>query len=888
MRLTWSRLRAHLPELVGLVVLAVFGAWPALSDGPPTVGDGLNHFYRLAALDGAVQHGVLYPRWLPDMAYGFGVPVFNFYPLLSYWVAEAAHLLGLALPAALSAGYLLAWLVLLTGTRLWAGAVIDDRPHAGLLAALALAATPYLHFNVVHRGAYAELWGLAWLPWLLWAGQRMAHARPEDRRGWALALGALLGLLGLTHALSLFIAVPVLLAWLAGHLRLDDAEQARRRWLPVGTALALGAALSAVFWLPVLAESQFVQLSRTLSDSALSVANNLVPPNELLALPYVYDPLLVFNRVPISLSWPVLVLALVGLWRQRTKPAAWLAGGGALALIVLVLPVSALLWQTLPFVSFVQFPWRLMGPIGVLLALLVAGALVDTRWWVAVLGVAMLLVYVLPASFGPLPERLDGKTHADIPAHERATGQLGTTASGEFLSIWTIVLPDPTRFEQTYAQDALPAARLAEEHLPPGVDLLAQTPGYQSLRFSYTAEWPVTVSVDWLFFPDVQGTVDGVPVTLRPDTVTGMLVVPDLPPGEHEVVLVQRWSRVQRAGGWVSAVAWLALVVLGWVSGCRGSIPRRPAARDDAQTGNPNAVAGVVTGVAGLALLVRLVLPLAGDTLFFRSRLVDGQVAGSVPTDVNYGDALRLVGTKVERDGVWLYWQVPQPVEGDGIVADYSTVVFLEDQHGYRYAQHDSQHPGQVPTTRWQAGQYAADWHPIDPLPGTPPGDYSLVVSVYSAATGGLDVWVDGQPQGQFATVGTYTVAASRTVPTRDALAPQVRLDEPMPPLRLIGADIDRPETIAGGEFYLTLYWEAAEDAGAGVPIELLLMAGDTIVAAQPTTATHRTTAWRAGDRARGPQRFAVPGALTTGTYTITVRAGNRQATVGEIVIGVP
>jgi uncharacterized membrane protein len=48
--------------------------------------DGLFHVYRLAALDRAVRAGVLYPRWFPEFAFGYGQPVLNFYgPLSYYW-----------------------------------------------------------------------------------------------------------------------------------------------------------------------------------------------------------------------------------------------------------------------------------------------------------------------------------------------------------------------------------------------------------------------------------------------------------------------------------------------------------------------------------------------------------------------------------------------------------------------------------------------------------------------------------------------------------------------------------------------------------------------------------------------------------------------------------
>ena len=56
--------------------------------------DGVFHAYRLAALDRAVRAGVLYPRWFPEFAFGYGHPVLNFYGPLSYYWGLPFSLLG--------------------------------------------------------------------------------------------------------------------------------------------------------------------------------------------------------------------------------------------------------------------------------------------------------------------------------------------------------------------------------------------------------------------------------------------------------------------------------------------------------------------------------------------------------------------------------------------------------------------------------------------------------------------------------------------------------------------------------------------------------------------------------------------------------------------------
>ena len=40
--------------------------------------DSLLHLYRVVALSHAMDQGALLPRWLPDLAYGYGLPLFVF------------------------------------------------------------------------------------------------------------------------------------------------------------------------------------------------------------------------------------------------------------------------------------------------------------------------------------------------------------------------------------------------------------------------------------------------------------------------------------------------------------------------------------------------------------------------------------------------------------------------------------------------------------------------------------------------------------------------------------------------------------------------------------------------------------------------------------------
>ncbi|MEK7323742.1 MAG: hypothetical protein AAB217_00630, partial [Chloroflexota bacterium] len=216
-----------------LIALTLLTSWPLLTGGLPTVGDGLIHFHRFAQLDWHFRHGDFYPRWFVNLHYGFGAPVFNFYAPLSYYIPLLFRLFNLPLAACLLLGYILAFGVAIFGVYYWVRDQFDS-PLAGLTTTAAFGLSPYLYLNVLHRGAYPELWGLALAPWLLWSAHRLA-LNPHSRS--LLTFVAIQSALVVTHTLSALIFYPLALVdFLARSL----SDSNRRTALSVFGVASLG------------------------------------------------------------------------------------------------------------------------------------------------------------------------------------------------------------------------------------------------------------------------------------------------------------------------------------------------------------------------------------------------------------------------------------------------------------------------------------------------------------------------------------------------------------------------------------------------------------------------------------------------------------------------
>ena len=91
-------------------------------------------------------------------------------------------------------------------------------------------------------------------------------------------------------------------------------------------ALAIGAALTAYFWAPALAERGLVHSDRLFVAPIFTWYTNFISPAELLAAPHSEDPLLInpsparaVGLLPVLLGLPALAAALVGLVKQTRR-----------------------------------------------------------------------------------------------------------------------------------------------------------------------------------------------------------------------------------------------------------------------------------------------------------------------------------------------------------------------------------------------------------------------------------------------------------------------------------------------------------------------------------------------------------------------------------------
>jgi hypothetical protein len=546
--------RHRIAVVAGLSALALPAGVALCSDHLMAGHDALSYVARLVEFHENVRHGILLPRWAPDLSSGYGQPLLLFNPPLFYYVAEVWYLLGAGLALSLQLSALLFVGASAAGMYLLGTELFGRR--GGWLAAAAYVYAPYFLVDLYVRTAFAELAAFPFYAFTLYGFLR--HAR--DGRAWPLAVGAFAyaGVL-LTHNPSALLFSPLLLCVLA--LR---AWQARSWALAARSAagVAMGLALSAFAWLPTMIERQFASLHRLL-ERYLTYTNHMVYPSQLLYSPWGYG-----QSVPgrddgmsFALGWPLLVLAALAFVSTRSAAVRrwqWVLAAALATYSFLMTPAALGIWGRLPLLQYVAFAWRMLAPAALCLALLVGSlgpslAQKGGRWMAA----ALALV-VLPMVGHARPERYLPVDPAEWSP--RAIAFRGAWASTAFeyeprwVKTWLPFRPDVLRVVGGKA--TVSGGRRSPIRLVATV----------------TAAEDAVLEVGIYYFPGWEARVDGVPTPLTVDESTGVFRL-RVPAGRHRVEIAFRrtWPRV--AGEALSVLALIVLAALLLRSGRRRSAP---------------------------------------------------------------------------------------------------------------------------------------------------------------------------------------------------------------------------------------------------------------------------------------------------------------------------
>ena len=155
-------------RLLGLVVVLLISyviVRPLLSAGYFPMHDD-TQVARVVVMGRALREGQFPVRWVSDLGYGYGYPIFNFYGPLPYYVGGAIHAAGVS--GLVATKIMMALGLVLAGVTMYLALSHMVGVSAGMVGAALYMFAPYHAVQAYVRGAVGEYWALVFLPLILW------------------------------------------------------------------------------------------------------------------------------------------------------------------------------------------------------------------------------------------------------------------------------------------------------------------------------------------------------------------------------------------------------------------------------------------------------------------------------------------------------------------------------------------------------------------------------------------------------------------------------------------------------------------------------------------------------------------------------------------------
>lgn len=536
--------------IISIVVLGLSITWPLFLPGYFSHHDDLQ-VMRIFEMRRCFADLQIPCRWVPDMGFGNGFPLFNYYNVLPYYLGGIFSFVFGFIGSAKILFFIPAFLggvfMYFLGEELFGLA-------GGLTAAVLFIFAPYRALDLYVRGDVTESFAIALVPLVFYL---VLKAVRKDKIGYFLAVSVSFGLLLLSHNIMSVFFGPLLVLWILFWMWVDKKWNLWPKFL---LAILFGIGLSAFFVLPAFFEKNYVQIFN-LVQGDLNFRAQFVEVNQLFFSRFwgygasVPGP---SDTISFQIGWPHWWLVVVGVLvvgcgalKFIRIPKRMLA---LLSFFVLVFLFSvfmthnrsAFIWEKISIIQFAQFPWRFLS-VAIFSASLVGGlliSLVNKYKWLAALTVIFLTVVLNFSFFRP------GEFFPNLTDQQKLSG-----------ASWT----DQQKAAIT---DYLPVGAVTPKEEAPVLPIVksgqASVTNFNihsnSFSFPVSVKEQATLEVPVFYFPNWQVFSNGREISFIHSNPLDRITV-NLPAGNYQITGKLENTTLRTVSNLISLGCWLGLII---------------------------------------------------------------------------------------------------------------------------------------------------------------------------------------------------------------------------------------------------------------------------------------------------------------------------------------
>lgn len=331
--------------------------------------------FRVYEMDKCFSDWQIPCRWVPDAGFQYGYPQFNYYPPSVYYLGEVLHKIGFQFIDSVKILFVLGYILSAIAMFLLVSEFLDN--YSGFVSAMIYTYVPYKAVEVYVRGAMSEFWSLVFYPLIFWAVYKLIKT---SRIKYIALLAVSIGLLLTTHLLMAMIFSLSAIVWTFYWL---IKEKKMKEIYKVVAGVTLGIGFAAFFVLPIIFERQYAH-TETMLMGYFGYQQHFVNLFKLfLSREWGYGssgfPNEKLNLSTGLIQW-VFGLITVGIgsfyvfFKKKNKYAslALVLGGLEIFTLFMIHVKSSFIWNTLPILSWLQFPWRFLT-VSIFLLSILAG-----------------------------------------------------------------------------------------------------------------------------------------------------------------------------------------------------------------------------------------------------------------------------------------------------------------------------------------------------------------------------------------------------------------------------------------------------------------------------------------------------------------------------------